>query len=111
MSVEDFKITINGIEYELSPLKLKHLKEITVKVAKGLPSGVSATLDTWLPYLLYSIKVKNPNFQDSELDEATLKEITDAADVLLAVSGIVIKNVLKGEQKPADSIGDTSTAG
>lgn len=98
MSVEAVKITIGEKEFELSPLRLKHIKAITSMVGQPAPTSIIASLARWTPYLLDSIKVKNPDFKEEDLDEATLPELTAASDALLVVSGLVIKK--QGEATP-----------
>lgn len=101
-------VTINGTEYELSPLRCKHLREISETLAAGTPApkGVYAEIMQWSKYIGESIKTKSPNFDFELLGELTLQEFTDTWNLVVAISGI--KVVSKGEVAPAP-IGDGST--
>lgn len=109
---DDRMVTINGKQYELSPLKMKALKEIS-RILTGtsmetLKKGVYDSLERWSPFIVDSIKVKSPDFKVEELEEATLQEFMDAWQKLGEISGIKLVN--KGETKPtAGSTGSSST--
>jgi hypothetical protein len=105
------KVTIRGKEYEVSPLLCKDLKAIDKILVerKGRPEvGGYAVIEIWSPFIVNSIKEKHANFELANLEEATLDEFNKAWAAVVAVSGISI--VTKGESKPAESIGQASTA-
>jgi hypothetical protein len=93
---QDAKLTINGTDYELSPLRCKHLKEISAILKNGITAptkDVYSEIEKWMPYIADSIKVKTPTFDASLLDEMTLQEFTDTWNAIVALSGIkVISN-------------------
>lgn len=109
--MSEAKVTINGTEYQLSPLRCKHLREISKMLSDGLANvptkGVYAEIEKWTPYIGDSIRVKSTSFDDVLLGELTLQEFTDTWNALVGISGI--KVVSKGEGNPA-STGDGSTA-
>ena len=106
------QVTINGVSYELSPLRCKHLREISEILSKGTlapAKGVYSEVEKWMPYIAASIKTKKPDFDATLLDELTLQEFTDTWNSVIGISGI--KVVSKGEAIPAQQTGDISTQG
>lgn len=96
-------IKIGSSEYELAPLRLKHLRKISKQIQETGSSPRTPTfadLDKWLPYIGDSIEVGSKDFDRSILDEMTLQEFTEAWTTLLNVSGFKI--VAKGEAKPME---------
>jgi hypothetical protein len=103
------KVTIAGKEYEISPLKMKHIRAITEMVKANAPSGVYDSLSRFFPYITASIKEKNPDFTQEMIEDGTLDEINTVVTTVIDYSGIKI-TAKSGEAKPVqDSIGDTST--
>lgn len=98
---------INGQSYLLSPLRCKHLRIISEKLAAGasMPKGVYSEIEQWMPFIGDSIQVNTPNFDRALLDEMTLQEFTDSWNTLVSISGI--KVVTKGEMMP-DSASESS---
>lgn len=99
-------VTINGTEYTLSPLRCKHLREISEQLQNGAlnaPKGVYSEIARWMPYITTSIKIKSPDIPNDLVDELTLQEFTDTWEKILQLSGI--KVVPKGEQAPATTTG------
>lgn len=101
-------VTIGGKDYEISPLRLKHLKQITTLLSKDAPTDVYASLERFYPFITFSIQQKDPSFTVEMIDEGTLAEINNVVNAVIDYSGI--KVVAKGEQKPtASSTGLPST--
>lgn len=102
------KVTINGTEYAISPLRCKHLREISklVKDESIKKSTDFTAVEKWMPFIFDAIRSKNPEFTQAILDEATLQEFNDAWKKIVEISGVQMVKV--GETKPA-SIGDSST--
>lgn len=99
-------VKINGKEYQIHPLKVKHLRRITEIMKENQKSpGLFVSLDRWSPFILESIQVYNPNFTEDDLSEATLNELMTAWDTIVQESGI---KFVTGEPKPAESTGDSS---
>jgi hypothetical protein len=94
------RVVIAGQEYTISPLRLKHLREISELVAKPAPTAAYQNLARFFPYIVASIKEKAPEFSESLLDEATLDEVSNAWTMILEFSGIKIVSK-QGETKPA----------
>lgn len=110
-------VKIGQQEFELSPLKLKHLRKISKQIEETGISPRTASfndLDKWLPFIGDSIKANKPDFDFSLLDEMTLQEFSEIWKSLLAVSGFSI--VAKGEAVPTrvlttnESTGDSRSA-
>lgn len=102
------KVKINNVEYEISPLRMKHLKRITTLLSSTAPSGIYADLERWFPFILDSIKEKNASFNEEILQEATMDEINLAWAAIVNISGIVIRTKV-GETKPTTTTVPAST--
>ncbi len=99
------KITIGTNEYELSPLKIKHLRKISKQIEETSSSPRKpsfADLDKWTPFILDSITVIHQDAKMEVLDEMTLEEFGAAWTALLNISGFKI--VSKGEAKPTEAL-------
>lgn len=103
------KITINGKEYILSPLRLKHLRRIN-ETLKEAPSGsIAVLLDRYSPYVTASIQEHNPDFKKEQLEELTFAEFLGAWQSTLTASGIIVQKK-EGEAVPSmTSTGEAST--
>lgn len=94
-------VTINGTEYQLSPLLCKHLKQITQLLNDtSTRIAVYADLERWMPFVVASIKMKHPEVPDEITGEMTMQQFTDCWNDVLALSGIVL--VPKGGEKPKE---------
>lgn len=98
--VVDSSFEFNGKTYELAPLEMRHLREISkilqnVEAARG---GIIAALDRWLPFIKFSVQKNNPDFTDELLDSLTLEQFTELWFKITKVSGVTFTD--KGEQKP-----------
>jgi len=107
------KVTISGKEYRVSPLRCKHLKEISKIISStqfSPQAGTYQDLERWMPFILASLKVNHPDFTTEDLEEMTLQEFTSIWSKVVEISGITV--VSKGETPPAEeSIGSPSTGG
>lgn len=85
-------VTINGQSYELSPLRCKHLKQISALLTQDTQivpgKGVYAEIEKWMPFIAQSIKIKNPTFDEALLDELTLQEFQDTWNAVVQMSSI-----------------------
>ena len=104
-------ITINEKSYEVSPLRCKHLRQITEELSRPQPTALWPTLQRWLPYIKDSVLVKYPEFKEPELEEMTIMEVNQAWATILEVSGIQMVDKKSGEAPPTVSTGTTSTQG
>jgi hypothetical protein len=93
------KITIAGKEYVISPLRMKHLRQITEMLKQDAPTAVYESLSRFFPYIAASIQEKQPEFKQESIDDGTLDEINTAWIAVIDYSGIKI--VPKVETKPA----------
>lgn len=95
-------VCINGVNYPLSPLRCKHLKQIS-KILKE-PRTVTAdnvwdALSQWVPFIGESIRMAgHPEFKDEMLDEMTLTEFGEAWTKVTQISGVAL--VPAGETRP-----------
>jgi hypothetical protein len=103
------KININGKEYTLSPLRLKHLRRIN-DTLKEPPSGsIAVLLDRYSPYITASIQGNDPDFKKELLEELTFEEFLNTWQLTLRASGIIVQKK-EGEIQPeATSSGAQST--
>lgn len=101
-------VKINEKEYEISPLKIKHLRRISdVLIETRNEAGLFKSIERWIPFIFESIKARNPKFTEEEMAEATLDEVSQAWDNLVKISGI---KLIAGEPQPTkESIGSLST--
>lgn len=103
----DPNIQIDGKSLELSPLRCGQLKRITAILTDGKPAGGFYAIQRWLPFILESIKVRQPTFTETDLDEMTIQEFTTIWNRLVSMSGIQIAST--GEQKPAGASDGTKS--
>src|SRR3954468_13819504 len=103
----DNKVNIDGKEYEVSKLRCKHLRQLSLLV-KEPPGKGFEIIDRYMPYLFESLKIKNPSITMEVLDELELQEFSDAWKKVVALSGV---QLLQGEGKPMESNGEESTGG
>lgn len=92
-------VKINEKEYEFAPLKVKHLRRMIALLSEKKDSGLFKMLDRWSPFVFESIKAKNPDFKEDELNEATLEELSAAWDTIVKASGI---KFITAEKPPVD---------
>lgn len=88
-------ITIAEKEYIVSPLRCKHLKEITKLLAdssKRVTTNTYADIDRWMPFMLDSLRFKNPDIDENILGEMTLQEFQDGWGEIVRISGIKVVN-------------------
>jgi hypothetical protein len=106
------KVTLGGKEFPISPLRVKHLKQITSMLAGDVPTGVYESIERFFPFMVASIQVEDPTFNSEKLEDATLDEINKAWTAIIDCSGIKIVTKT-GETKPAKdpTFGETSLAG
>lgn len=108
----DTKVTINSKEYEISPLRCKHLRQVSAILKEQKENPIStlgfSSIDTWMPFIYDSLRIKNLDFKREELDEMTLTEFSTTWDKIVKLSGVTI--ISGGEVKPVSSTGDGSTA-
>lgn len=96
------KVKINGKEYEVSPLKVKHLRRISSILSENKQVlGTFNSIERFVPFMLESIQVRNPNFTEDDLSEASLQELLDAWEVIVKSSGI---KFISGEPRPAEKV-------
>lgn len=108
----DNKVTFAGREFELSPLRLKHLRRISKQIEETGASPRTPTfsdLDKWLPYIGDSISVIHQDFDRNLLDEMTIEEFGTVWQKILAVSGF--KVVPKGEAQPTGALTTKESTG
>lgn len=102
------KITIGGNLYEVSPLRCKHLKQLSTITGQGdVIRGTYADLERFAPYITFSLQQKQPEFTQDMLEDATLQEFLDAWNAVISCSGI--KFVTSGEKEPERLSGESST--
>ena len=99
-------ITIAGKKYDAAPLRLKHLRLISERVAKGIPVPKSAYEDVepWLPLVLECVKINHPEVTLDTLDEMSGQEFYDAWQAIIAASKVKIV----GEAAPIQQTGASS---
>jgi len=97
--VVDRKVTINEKEYEISPLRCKHLRTIS-KILRDRTQTTTdfSSVERWMPFVLESLQIKHKEFTQEMLDEMTLQEFNDTWERIVAVSGVQLAS--KGEVKP-----------
>ena len=105
-------ITIGEKSYQISPLKLKQVREISNILQARMKNpdwnkdqSPFVEIETWLPFLLQSLKVHNPDVTQEVLEDMTLTEFTEAWNVVVNESGIKLAT---GERRPRGSTGDLS---
>jgi hypothetical protein len=105
------KVRVNGKEYVISPLKCKHLRKISEILSQTTeaPQGAYGEIAKWLPFILASVQVEQPNVTIEELEEMTLQDFTDIWLAITEISGY--KMVKRGEMTPRESDGTSSTGG
>jgi len=101
------KVTIEGKEYILSPLRCKHLRQISAILREQPTGGLFSAIERWMPFVSDSIKIKTPDFDPALIEEMTLQEFNDVWKKIIEISGIALSP--KGEQKPMESTGEQST--
>lgn len=110
---ESTVVKINGKEYTLAPLRMKHLKQITKILAAPRTTSLTERFEIWYPFIEFSIKEGGASdFNKEELDELTMQELIDTWTKVQGISGIniVAKAGEKAPTVPAP-IGPTSTVG
>lgn len=100
-------ITVGGIQYQASPLRLKHLRQINDMLEKGIspPKSVFEDLNPWMPFVVDCIKINHPEFTADMLDDMTAQEFYDAWMAIASNSGVK----LTGEAAPIQQTGQQST--
>lgn len=103
----DPHVVINKQTIELSPLNCGQLKRVTALLTSGKPIGGFAAVERWLPFILESIQILNPNYTEADLDKMTMLEFTPVLNKLVEISGIQLSS---GGAKPAAELdGQKST--
>jgi hypothetical protein len=93
------KVKINGSAYNLSPLRLKYLRQITEMLREDTPTDLYENLSRFFPFITISIKEYHPNFTQEILTEGTLGEISDAWSALIECSGIKLSTKTSDEKE------------
>ena|ERR1700677_3678022 len=105
------QVVIGTTAYELSPLRMKYIKQVSALVKEQAPTEVYASVSRFFPIITASIQTKNPTFTEDKLEDATLEQVLTAWAAVVDVSGITITTKV-GEPKPTkDSTGASSTEG
>lgn len=107
------KIIIAGKDYEISKLRLKHLRklsEVLLEVKRQKEAGEQGQLydrvNSWGEFIIASIQIKHPEFGQEQIDEMTMDEVLAGWNQVLAFSSVQ----LVGETKTApEQTGDSST--
>ena len=97
------KVKINDVEYEISPLKMKHLRRISEMVSEGkdMRNATFTDLDRWVTFMADSIKEKNPSFTEDMLGDLTMTGFAELWKSIIEISGI--RFVPKGEANPTET--------
>jgi hypothetical protein len=93
-------VTINEQEFEVSPLRCKHLRTIS-KILRDKSAQTAtdfSSVERWMPFVLDSLQIKHKDFTQDKLDEMTLQEFNDTWEKIVAISGVQLAG--KGETKP-----------
>lgn len=105
------KITIDGKEYHISPLRCGELKQIDKilkeRTANGFVTAGFSDLDVWGPFMAKAIRREHNDFKEEQLDEMTLQEFLDGWNRLCELSGIKLQP--KGESMPTVQTGPSFT--
>lgn len=102
-------VKINGKDYNLAPLRMKHLKQITSYLTSPKPNLMDR-LEVWYPFIEFSVKEGGtPNFSTDELDELTMEQLLEVWTAVQQVTGITV-GPKAGETKPVEQTGAPSTA-
>jgi hypothetical protein len=102
-------VTINGKEYEISPLLMKHLRGISDMVGKDFSGDVFVALNRWREYITFSIQVKTPDFNPEELDNMTMNDYIALWVKVQNISGIKL-SAKQGETQPSTATAQTGRA-
>lgn len=97
----DRQVTIDGKEYTVSPLRCKHLRQISKILKNKEAQSIQdfSSVERWMPFVLDSLKTLHSEFTQDQLDEMTLQEFNDTWEKIVAISGVQLTG--KGETKPA----------
>jgi len=100
-------VIIGGVQYKASPLKLKHLRQISEMLTKGItpPKTVFEDISPWMPYVFECIQANHPEFDIKLLEELTAQDFFDMWIAIANNSGVK----LSGEQMPIQQTGQQST--
>lgn len=92
------QITINNQLYKISPLKCKHLREITeVLLLKEPNNNLLSLIEHWGSFIYESLKVKHPEVTRDFVENLTLEQVKELQNSVLEISGI--KFVSNSESK------------
>ena len=101
-------IKIGEREYEVTPLKLKHLRRISKEIEESNATPRKPSFDElykWIPYVYHSIAAVDKNIKIEDLDEMTIDEFSAAWDAILKISGFkIVAKEAKGEAKPTGAL-------
>jgi hypothetical protein len=99
-------VTIAGKNYEAAPLRLKHLRLISEKLASGIPAPKSSYDDVapWLPLVLDCLKVNHPELTIDSLDEMSGQEFYDAWQAIIEVSKVKMDNAPMAAKVKIDNV-------
>ena len=97
-------VTINGKNYKAGKLRCKHLRQVStiIKEMKDHKNpGTFDMIDSYMPFILDSLREYDPKVTISDLDEMTLQEFNDTWAVIIAISGV---QLVSGEVKPTGKL-------
>lgn len=100
-------IKIAGKEYSAAPLRLKHLRQISELLSKGIPAPKSGYEDIarWLPFVIDCIRVNHPDIDSQVADDMSAQEFHDAWKAIVDNSSV---KLVPGEAQPTQQTGQGS---
>lgn len=93
-------VTIDRRVYVLSPLRCKHMRQISDILSEQahLSNSMFDELERWTPFILASIRIEHPAILPELLDEMTLDEFNNTWNAIISISGIkVVKSAEKNQ--------------
>src|SRR5208282_501355 len=98
------KVVINGKLYRLSPLKCRTLKRLSEKMADGelTSDEASETVENWMPFVLESLRVEQPDITRGLVEELTLEEFNVVLTSVISISGIKLTSKIEKKNQDED---------